>query len=320
MEKVEFRNNHLADLLYFYRLKEDLMLAEDKIQENQLIEVENEKNPFVKFWNKNIENARRSDELEKYTEQKGNIERRISDFLSSHSDFDYEEYVKVGKIQDYIDKELKDDKASLARVNLALLVVLQDKDFVYVEETKQAVSRLLFDNKTTVKQLQEKLEKNYIKISGKTTFDEVGKTVLLGIGLATAATGLWAGALAGGALLDVLVGSALYSAVVVGISAIVYKSIDTAKKDDIKEEFRKLSSSDAGAMFAIKATLIEEAKKRMSKQEFEEFLDSNLRLASDLRSDVEFMLLVEKKDIEQAKGKIKVFNNWTNRLATLVVD
>ena len=320
MEKVEFRNNHLADLLYFYRLKEDLMLAEDKIQENQLIEVESEKNPFVKFWNKNIENARRSDELEKYTEQKGNIERRISDFLSSHSDFDYEEYVKVGKIQDYIDKELKDDKASLARVNLALLVVLQDKDFVYVEETKQAVSRLLFDNKTTVKQLQEKLEKNYIKISGKTTFDEVGKTVLLGIGLATAATGLWAGALAGGALLDVLVGSALYSAVVVGISAIVYKSIDSVKKDDIKKEFRKLSSSDAGAMFAIKATLIEEAKKRMSKQEFEEFLDSNLRLASDLRSDVEFMLLVEKKDIEQAKGKIKVFNNWTNRLATLVVD
>ena len=151
-------------------------------------------------------------------------------------------------------------------------------------------------------------------------FDEVGKKVLLGIGLATTFLILGSGLIVGGAFLDVLVGSVAMSAIVVGASAIMYKLCDNDEKENIKKEFRKLSSDDVGAIFAVKATLIEEAKIIMDKQSFDEFLDANLRLVNDLRADTEFMLLVENKDVEETTKKIKCFNNWTNRLSTLLVS
>ena len=313
-------NNRLAELLYFYRLKKDLSLTEEKIQENQLLEIDDKQNALVKFWNKNVENFIRGDELKKHTADKESIEKKIEEFLKEHGDFDFEEYIKDGKINEYLEEQLKNDQSKLLRINLALLSVLQSGDFVNKEKTKLEVSKLLFNNKTKIDNLEKKLEKNYIKICGKTSFDEVGKKVLLGIGLATAFATFGSGLLVGGALLDLLAGSVVFSALVVGGSALVYKLIDIGEKEKIKEEFRRLSADDAGATFALKATLIEEAKKIMDRSSFEEFLDSSLRVASDLRSDTEFMLLVENKEVEEAKKKIKVFNNWTNRLTAILVE
>ena len=313
-------NNHLAELLYYYRLKKDLELTEEKIQNNQLVEINEEQNAIVRFWNKNVENPIRSEGIKKYTSQKEDIEKSIKAFSDTHNKFDYEEYAKDDKIKDYVDKELKKDKFSLLRANLALLTVLEDGKFYYVEETKAEISKILYNNVTTVEELGKKLEKNYIKICGKSSFDEIGKKVLIGIGLATAVATLTSGLLVGGALAELVTGSLIYSAMVVGGSALIYKIFDIGKKELLKEEFRKLSADDAGAMLAIKTTLIEEASKVMSKKEFTEYLDSTLKLTSDLRSDTEFMLLVEKENVEQAKEKLKVFNNWTVRLSNILVS
>jgi len=313
-------NNHLAELLYYYRLKKDLELTEEKIQNNQLVEINEEQNAIVRFWNKNVENPIRSEGIKKYTSQKEDIEKSIKAFSDTHNKFDYEEYAKDDKIKDYVDKELKKDKFSLLRANLALLTVLEDGKFYYVEETKAEISKILYNNVTTVEELGKKLEKNYIKICGKSSFDEIGKKVLIGIGLATAVATLTSGLLVGGALAELVTGSLIYSAMVVGGSALIYKIFDIGKKELLKEEFRKLSADDAGAMLAIKTTLIEEASKVMSKKEFTEYLDSTLKLTSDLRSDTEFMLLVEKENVEQAKEKLKVFNNWTGRLSNILVS
>ena len=313
-------NNHLAELLYYYRLKKDLELTEEKIQNNQLVEINEEQNAIVRFWNKNVENPIRSEGIKKYTSQKEDIEKSIKAFSDTHNKFDYEEYAKDDKIKDYVDKELKKDKFSLLRANLALLTVLEDGKFYYVEETKAEISKILYNNVTTVEELGKKLEKNYIKICGKSSFDEIGKKVLIGIGLATAVATLTSGLLVGGALAELVTGSLIYSAMVVGGRALIYKIFDIGKKELLKEEFRKLSADDAGAMLAIKTTLIEEASKVMSKKEFTEYLDSTLKLTSDLRSDTEFMLLVEKENVEQAKEKLKVFNNWTVRLSNILVS
>ncbi len=317
--KNKIENNKLAELLYFYRLKKDLFLTEEKIKENQLLEIKDDQNVLVKFWNKNIENTIRSDELKKQFSNKDKIEKRIEEFLKVHSDLNLQIDEKETKLLEEIQKQLHQDNTSLLKINLALLSILQSNEFVFKEETEVEISRVLFGDKTTIYDLQKRLEKNYVKICEKNGFDEIGKKVLLGIALATTVSIMGLGVFGGATLLEGFTVGAMFSAIVVGGSAIAYKFIDACHKDSIKEEFRKISSEDAGALFAIKATLIEEAKKIMDTYDFKEFLDSNLKLANDLRSDIEFMLLVEKKDVEEAKRKINVFNNWTNRLSSILV-
>ena len=87
MKNNEFENNRLAELLYFYRLKKDLSLTEEKIQENQLIEIDESQNAIVKFWNKNVENFLRSDELKKYSANKESIEKKIEEFILDGKEF-----------------------------------------------------------------------------------------------------------------------------------------------------------------------------------------------------------------------------------------
>ena len=320
MNNNEYTNNQLSNLLYFYRLKKDLALTEDKIEENQLLEITEDQNVIVKFWNKNVENFVRKDELNKHIANKEVIEKRINDFLQEHNDFDFESFSKEDKIYEYTRSELAKDTTSLLRVNLALVSILQSNDFFFKNETKEEISKILFGNKKATENIEKKLEKNYMKICGRTSYDKFGKKVLLGIGIATAIATFKLVSFAGASFLEAIFGSALYTSVIVGTSAVVYKIIDIGQKALIKEHFRELSVEDAGAMFALKATLIEEAKKIMDKNSFEEFLDSNLKLVNDLRADTEFMLLIEQKDTENAKQKIKIFNNWTNRITTLLVS
>lgn len=319
MRKNEFENNHLSELLYFYRLEKDLEFTEAKIQENQLVEITEDQNALVKFWNKNVENFVRGDELKKHNADKASIEKRKQEFLDAHSGFDFNKYAKEEKLCSYLNEQIKKSNSPLLRTNLALLAILENKDFVNKENTKEEISKVLFNNKGRIKELEKALEKNYVKICGRTSFDEIGKKVLLGIGLATAFATLGSNLLIGGAFFETLTGSVIFSAMVVGASALIYKLIDIDDKENVKKEFRKMSADDAGAMFALKATLIEEARIVMSEKEFQEYLDASLSCVSDLRADTEFMLLVEKQEIEQSKKKIKVFNNWTNRLTQLLL-
>jgi len=320
MKINEIKKNYLVEVLHYYRLKKDLEFTEEKIEANQLLEINDKQNALVKFWNKNIENFVRSDELKKHNANKESIEKRITELLNDNIEFDFDEYSSENKIHEYIEEQMSKDESGLLRINLALLTILNNKEFINQEKTKEEISKLLFNNQNRIKGLEKKLEKNYLKICGKTSFDEVGKKVLLGIGLAMAFTFLGSGFIAGASFVEALHGSLIFSAMVVGGSALVYKIIDSDNKDNIIKEFRKLSADDTGAMFALRATLIEESKEIMNKNEFDEFLDSSLKYVSDLRADTEFMLLVEKKDVDETKKKVKIFDNWTSRLTSILVD
>lgn len=315
------KSNELLDSLYFYRLKIDLDITEEKLKENELLDLDKSKNAIVRFWNKNIENSLRSDELKKHNENKAKILQKVDNFMQKHKNFDYSFTNSEQSLKKYIDEFLKAENGQFSRINLALLSILQNKEFIYSKQSIESISKVLFCDKTKINEIEKDLEKNYLKIAGKTSYDEIGKKVLLGIGLATAFScfglGLWASV--GISILDIAGVSALYALLVVGASGIIYKLIDSGKKDDILIEFRKLSSEDVGAMFAVRATLIEEAKKYMTQVEFNEFLDSSLKLISDLRADTEYLLLVEKQNVEESKKKIKTFNNLTNRLSTIIV-
>ena len=137
MSNSVMENNRLSDLLYYYRLKKDLELTEEKIEENKLIEIDENQNAIVKFWNKNVENFLRSDELKKYNGNKAIIEKKIKEFLESHNDgFDYDETIKEDKLIEYVNDQLKNDKTLIARTHLALYAILQNKEFIYKEESK----------------------------------------------------------------------------------------------------------------------------------------------------------------------------------------
>ena len=52
----------------------------------------------------------------------------------------------------------------------------------------------------------------------------------------------------------------------------------------------------------------------MSKEDFKEYLSELLEAIDTLKSDTEYMLYVENKDINTNKDKIDIFYKWNKRL------
>ena len=58
----------------------------------------------------------------------------------------------------------------------------------------------------------------------------------------------------------------------------------------------------------------------MSEDEFKEYLSEMLEAVDALKSDTEYVLFVEKKNIKINKDKIEIFHNWDKRLMKKVFD
>ena len=66
--------------------------------------------------------------------------------------------------------------------------------------------------------------------------------------------------------------------------------------------------------YAIKATIIEEIKKKGDKEVLAKCLDDALTVLDNYRADQEYMMIVEGLDKEIASRKITISNNLVSRL------
>ena len=100
----------------------------------------------------------------------------------------------------------------------------------------------------------------------------------------------------------------------IGASAGMYGISELKKDENLKKEYRKISPDSLAMRFAIKATIIEELKKKGELEVLNVCFDDCLTILDNYRADAEYMMIVEHKDIDIASRKITICNNFVVRL------
>ena len=81
-----------------------------------------------------------------------------------------------------------------------------------------------------------------------------------------------------------------------------------------------MNYNSTAQMLAIKCYIMNIAKQTMPENVFKEKTSELLQMLQDLKSDTDYMLLVEKQNIEENKKKIKVFHNLDEKLTKILCE
>ncbi len=314
----------------YYRLKKEKELLErdKRIAESKIDNNAKNYNLFAK-----AKNAINNSKSEKKTSQINDIESAISKFENDNSNCHYNLWLD-NTLTNYLNELYSNDNYGLQKILLGVSIVLDDSyKYIYEDEEYQEISKLLFDNLTKLSEIKRSLKDNYVAIASK-NLTNAQKGVLIGLGIgglvlactlpvmiaggATVSAATTTAGLAAIGFGDMQVGigmAALFG--LIGGTALVgagYGSIKAYNIIDAKNTFRKLNCDEAALVLSVKALLIEEAKKKMSKDDFKEYMSELLEAVDNLKSDTEYMLYVENNNVTCNKEKIDVFYKWNKRL------
>ena len=290
--------------LIYYRLNQDLIIIDEKIEKNSPRDYDKESNAFKKGIGKGIINPFLRGVSRDLSEGKKRILDRISLFETTYGkDFSKD----PDDIKKIVNKVFEKDIHNEAKIMMSLRISCGN-EFQY-EDNKQTlvlVSKVLFDNDEAIGTLTESLKANLYKMNKKDLRDFEG-AMWISLGAITAASLL----LAPLGVAAVISADLLLATATVG--AVSYMEIK--KNEEIKKQFREINPDDLAMKFAIKATIIEQMKK--DNVEIKDYLDDALSILGDYRADSEYMMIVEKLDCNNAKKKISICNNLTSRLAEI---
>lgn len=342
MEKELITNQQsYYEALTYYGLLTDLKVVEDEMRKNEPLSTDKSNGRLKNFWNKNVLNETRRRTMAKLSERKSKILDQLDTFRKKHeqSGVDY----SYGENKDELIKRTSavfcGDNAAISKALFSIRFCL-DGEINY--ENREAVfaeiSDLLFGNKSTIDDLYNDLKENYVQLF-KSPFVNTQKTILKCLGVAalvavalpplvggvTAVTALTVPALMEGIFMQIGIGvaataevAAIYSSILLGGMLIGTEIAKQVKVKNAKENLRKTSPEDLCLLLAVKATLIQYAKKTVGEEEMKLMLDDCLKQLNDLRSDAEYLLIVERLDAGRSNKKIEICNNFTARLANIV--
>ena len=319
----------IKSIQYFKLKREKELLERDKST------ADNNVKDGTKWYNvitntKNVINNKKS---EKKSNQLEDIDSAISKFEKDNSEYHYNLWFD-NTLSRYIDDLYKEDKYGLQKIMLGISIALDDsRNYLYEDEEYQDISKLLFGNLTKMNEIKKTLKENYVGIASK-NLSNLQKGVLIGLGVGGLVLACTLPVMiAGGAAVSAATTTAGLAAIgfgdmqvgigmaalfgLIGGTALVgagYATIKASNIIDAKKAFRKLNCDEAALLLSVKALLISEAKKVMSKEDFKEYLSELLEAIDTLKSDTEYMLYVENKDINTNKDKIDIFYKWNKRL------
>lgn len=325
------KESELALAIKYYRLKFDLEKAKKKILENTPLD-KDEKDGFWKKVKTNFKNNSRERRTSEYNEKLDIINKNIAEFEARYGN-KYDES-RFGSLQGKINAYFTNDKYGLSKVLFSISVIL-DKEFEYqfLDDEFTQLSYFIFQDYTKMKNISERLENHYKNIRGK-KLTQLQKDVLVGVGIgcavafvacpilvvgtlsASAATTTAALAALGFGDMQLGVGLvALYSLLTgLALFGATKLSFDINNILEAKKEFRKLDCNESALFLSIKALMIEEANRLMPKEELKDELNNILTAVDALRSDLEYMLFVERIDAVNNKEKLIMFNNFNKEL------
>ena len=342
MENEKIANQQaLYDALSYYGLLTDLKIVEDEMRENEPLPTDKSNGELKNFWNKNVLNETRRRAMTKLSEKKNIILNRLEEFKSKleQSNIDYGIWGNKSRLLKQIDEVFCGDNANMGKAFFALRFCLDSQiEYENRETICDEISDMLFGDRHTVSDLYSNLKENYIRLF-RAPFDKAQKIILKCLGVSAiiaialplavaggaVVTALTVPALLEGVLAEVGIGiaataevAAIYSSILLGGALIGTEIAKQIKIKNAKENLRKTSPEDLSLLLAIKATLIQYAKKTMGDEEMKVALDDCLKKLNDLRADAEYLLIVERLDADKSKKKIDICNNFTNRLVNIV--
>jgi hypothetical protein len=328
-KNILLEEEKLYKALEYYRIHKDIELIEERIKDLEL--KDSNSNKFNKVIN-NIINPIKKQDKDSLAKLKNKALDNLEDFNNKNKDIPL---MSKEELKESVEEFYKEDTNNEARILMGLKLLLQSEySFACPNESEEKVSDVLFDNLTKLNELKEELKKNYYSINKK-NLKEFDKSVWKGLGIVAAAS-LLAGpigtfaatknkdvkaslddlAYAGENLgfAAITLSMVTLNVFLIGASAGMYGISELKKDENLKKEYRKISPDSLAMRFAIKATIIEELKKKGDLEVLNVCFDDCLTILDNYRADAEYMMIVEHKDIDIASRKITICNNFVVRL------
>lgn len=302
-----------------YRLSLDMKAVEKGISEN-VQEEKNEKDNFFKKLGKNVSNSVKKSRTEGFEKNKAALEAEIKKLTEETPDFTKEETLK-----DTLNTLFPSEEAKTA---FSILYILSDT-FEYKEEdeTFKAVSRLLFENEDTLSAIKKNLNSHYGKIAnGIGLFANIKsneETILalkMYLSILPAVKGKEALKLVmkESESMEAPVDVKSAANVITSLLLLGKEGLTFSENEEDNLLFFNLKKEDLQNALSIRLSLFEIAKKGKEEEQIKNATKAILVAISSLRLTCEEMMIIEKKDQENAKEKLNGINSFIGELAELL--
>ena len=326
------KQTDLFKSMQLLRLQNDMKLVNEKLEKNRSTPVRSDDN-FVKRFFDSRKNGIKDYKSFNLSKTKDAIQSEIDKFMNNIDGTSVTLYkeMEISRIAADI---FSDDEYFLEKTMFSISLIFDGEyNYEYESEDLAYLSRLLWSDSEKLGSIKKNVE-GYYKDLAKQPLSTEQKFVLGGVAALTLFTvtvpALAIGGLSAAGITSTLAG--LGGTMVEGVGFIAlaellldgaiigftYALMDKHNKNKVKEAFREMSYNDAAQMLAIKCYIMHVAKQTMPKSVFKEKTSELLEMISDLKSDTDYVLLVEGENVAENKKKINVFHNLDNKLGKML--
>jgi hypothetical protein len=326
------KQTDLFKSMQLLRLQNDMKLVNEKLEKNRSTPVRSDDN-FVKRFFDSRKNDIKDYKSFNLSKTKEAIQSEIDKFMNNVNGTSVTLYkeMEISRIAADI---FSDDEYFLEKTMFSISLIFDGEyNYEYESEGLASLSRLLWSDSEKLGSIKKNVE-GYYKDLAKQPLSTEQKFVLGGVAALTLFTvtvpALAIGGLSAAGITSTLAG--LGGTMVEGVGFIAlaellldgaiigftYALMDKHNKNKVKEAFREMSYNDAAQMLAIKCYIMHVAKQTMPKSVFKEKTSELLEMISDLKSDTDYVLLVEGENVAENKKKINVFHNLDNKLGKML--
>ena len=326
------KQTDLFKSMQLLRLQNDMKLVNEKLENNRSTPVRSDDN-FAKRFFDSRKNDIKDYKFFNLSKTKDAIQSEIDKFMDNVNGTSITIYkeMEISRIAADI---FSDDEYFLEKTMFSISLIFDGEyNYEYESEGLAYLSRLLWSDSEKLGSIKKNVE-GYYKDLAKQPLSTEQKFVLGGVAALTLFTvtvpALAIGGLSAAGITSTLAG--LGGTMVEGVGFIAlaellldgaiigftYALMDKHNKNKVKEAFREMSYNDAAQMLAIKCYIMHVAKQTMPKSVFKEKTSELLEMISDLKSDTDYVLLVEGENVAENKKKINVFHNLDNKLGKML--
>lgn len=326
------KQTDLFKSMQLLRLQNDMKLVNEKLEKNRSTPVNSNDNIFKRALN-SLNNERKDYKSFNLSKTKDAIQSEIDKFMNNVNGTSVTLYKEM-EISRIAADLFSDDEYFLEKTMFSISLIFDGEyNYEYESEGLAYLSRLLWSDSEKLGSIKKNVE-GYYKDLAKQPLSTEQKFVLGGVAALTLFTvtvpALAIGGLSAAGITSTLAG--LGGTMVEGVGFIAlaellldgaiigfaYALMDKHNKNKVKEAFREMSYNDAAQMLAIKCYIMHVAKQTMPKSVFKEKTSELLEMISDLKSDTDYVLLVEGENVTENKKKINVFHNLDNKLGKML--
>ena len=271
-----------------------------------------------------------------------NTRKKISNLIKQNPEISVKNDLEMKTV---IAETFKTDFYNLQKISFVMHIIYDETKFEFSKDSLYEVSKLFFDDPKKLFDIKKQYESVYKLICKKELSPSQRGILIVNATIAVAATMSLAMVKTGGlhapanqissslkmlgfgnmhlgpaviSLYSSLVLCTVSTATYVGLEFYNKEEIERKFKEEIKKKFRDMKSEDIALELALDCLLINELEKHDKTMDLKNEIDELLSNVSDLRGDVQYLLFVERENIEENKEKLRLFNRFDQQLIKIM--